>query len=63
MPNANWAQGAREAFNIWHDMLPLELTAETDEADIRFDWEAGRTRNGRRARKLIGRNFAAWETN
>ena len=41
MPNANWAQGAREAFNIWHDMLPLELTAETDEGDIRFDWEAG----------------------
>ena len=41
VPSANWAQGAREACNIWQSMLPLELTAEPEEADIRFDWEAG----------------------
>jgi predicted Zn-dependent protease len=39
VPNGNWAQGTREAFNIWHDMVPLELTAEMDEADIRFNWD------------------------
>ena len=40
VPNGNWAQGAREAFNIWREMLPLELTAEMDEADIRFNWNS-----------------------
>ncbi len=40
VPEANWAQGAREAFSIWKDMFPLELVAEPEEADIRFDWEA-----------------------
>jgi predicted Zn-dependent protease len=39
-PNGNWAQGAREAFGIWKEMLPLELTAEQEEADIRFKWDA-----------------------
>ena len=41
VPEANWAQGAREAFSIWKEMLPLELTAEPEEADIRFNWEGG----------------------
>lgn len=40
VPEANWAQGAREALKIWQDMLPLELVAEPQEADIRFNWEA-----------------------
>jgi predicted Zn-dependent protease len=40
VPESNWAQGAREAFGIWKEMLPLELVAESDEADIRFNWEA-----------------------
>jgi predicted Zn-dependent protease len=39
IPNENWAQGTREAFNIWKTMFPLELTAEPEEADIRFNWE------------------------
>ena len=43
VPYANWAQGAREAFNIWKKMFPLELTAEPEEADIRFNWDAGTT--------------------
>jgi len=41
VPNGNWAQGAREAFRIWQQMFPLELTAEPAEADIRFKWEGG----------------------
>ena len=41
VPSGNWAQGAREAFSIWKEMLPLELVAETEEADIRFNWEGG----------------------
>ncbi len=40
VPESTWAQGAREAFDIWKEMFPLELVAETDEADIRFNWEA-----------------------
>ncbi len=40
VPNGNWAQGVREAFGIWKEMIPMELTADPDEADIRFDWDA-----------------------
>jgi tetratricopeptide (TPR) repeat protein len=39
-PTGNWAQGAREAFSIWKSMFPLELTAEPEEADIRFNWDS-----------------------
>ena len=39
-PTENWAQGAREAFGIWKEMVPLELTAELQDADIRFNWES-----------------------
>jgi len=41
VPNGNWAQGTREAFGIWKGLFPLELTAEPEEADIRFTWEMG----------------------
>jgi predicted Zn-dependent protease len=41
VPNADWAQGAREAFRIWKSLFPLELTADSDEADILFNWESG----------------------
>jgi predicted Zn-dependent protease len=43
VPEANWAQGAREAFSIWKEMLPMELTPEPEDADIRFNWEANET--------------------
>jgi predicted Zn-dependent protease len=36
----NWAQGTREAFNIWKQMFPLELVAAPEEADIRLEWES-----------------------
>ncbi len=39
VPNGNWHQGVREAFNIWQGMVPMELTADADEADIRFEWD------------------------
>jgi predicted Zn-dependent protease len=46
VPNANWAQGAREAFSIWKNLFPLELTAEPEEADIRFNWNSDMTIEG-----------------
>jgi tetratricopeptide (TPR) repeat protein len=46
VPEANWAQGAREAFSIWKEMLPLELTAEPEEADIRFNWDPDQNMEG-----------------
>ncbi len=46
VPTGNWAQGAREAFTIWKEMLPLELSAESEEADIRFNWDAGTDAEG-----------------
>ncbi|MGD1154252.1 MAG: matrixin family metalloprotease [Terriglobia bacterium] len=36
----NWGQGAREAFNIWKEMFPLELVAAPERADIRVEWES-----------------------
>lgn len=45
VPNGNWAQGAREAFGIWRELLPLELTADPAEADIRFNWDTGTTQD------------------
>jgi predicted Zn-dependent protease len=36
----NWVQGAREAFNIWKEMFPLELVAAPERADIRVEWES-----------------------
>jgi predicted Zn-dependent protease len=35
----NWMQGAREAFNIWKEVFPLELVAAPERADIRVEWE------------------------
>ena len=52
VPNGNWAQGAREAFNIWREMLPLELAAELEEADIRFNWDASTDEGGEAGEEL-----------
>ncbi|MGA2985956.1 MAG: matrixin family metalloprotease [Terriglobia bacterium] len=46
VPEANWAKGARQAFNIWQEMLPLELTADPEEADIRFNWDESSAEEG-----------------
>ncbi len=37
-PNLNWQQGAREAFDIWSGLIPLELVVLPQLADIRMDW-------------------------
>lgn len=41
VPSGEWAQGAREGFNIWKGLFPLELTPDPEEADIVFDWDSG----------------------
>jgi predicted Zn-dependent protease len=48
VPQADWAQGAREALDIWKSMLPLDLVAEPDNADIRFDWSGDEDMDGGR---------------
>jgi predicted Zn-dependent protease len=37
-PQVKWIQGAREAFDIWSAMIPLELVIHYNEADIRVSW-------------------------
>ncbi len=37
-PQIKWIQGAREAFNIWKAMFPLQLEIHPDEADVRVSW-------------------------
>jgi predicted Zn-dependent protease len=37
-PQIKWIQGAREAFNIWKAMFPLQLVIHTEEANIRVSW-------------------------
>jgi tetratricopeptide (TPR) repeat protein len=38
-PEIKWQQGAREAYNIWSDVFPLELVALPQNADVRMGWE------------------------
>jgi len=38
-PENKWQEGTREAFNIWREILPLELVALPQNADIRMAWE------------------------
>jgi predicted Zn-dependent protease len=52
VPNANWAQGTREAFGIWKEMFPLELTAEPQEADIVFRWDEDLSDEGHAGEEL-----------
>lgn len=37
-PQIKWIQGARDAFNIWKAMFPLQLVIHPEEADIRVSW-------------------------
>jgi predicted Zn-dependent protease len=37
-PQIKWIQGAREAFNIWKVMFPLQLVIHPEEANIRVSW-------------------------
>jgi tetratricopeptide (TPR) repeat protein len=38
-PEIKWQQGAREAYNIWSEVFPLELVALPQNADVRMGWE------------------------
>jgi predicted Zn-dependent protease len=37
-PQIKWIQGARDAFNIWKTLFPLQLVIHSEEADIRVSW-------------------------
>lgn len=37
-PQAKWKEGARDAFDIWQALFPLQLVARAEQADIRVDW-------------------------
>jgi predicted Zn-dependent protease len=46
-PQVKWQQGAREAFDIWSAMVPLQLLAAPQQADIRIDWSSSVTEDER----------------
>jgi predicted Zn-dependent protease len=37
-PQIKWIQGAREAFNIWKAMFPLQQVIHAEEADVQVCW-------------------------
>jgi predicted Zn-dependent protease len=39
-PNMKWQEGAREAYDIWSAVFPLQIVAKPQDADIRMGWEA-----------------------
>jgi len=38
-PQIKWQQGAREAYDFWGTVFPMQLVAHPEAADIRFGWE------------------------
>lgn len=38
-PEMKWQEGAREAYDFWSTVLPLQLVALPQDADIRLSWE------------------------
>jgi predicted Zn-dependent protease len=47
VPQIKWQQGTREAFDIWSAVFPCVLAAAWDAADIRIDWTAPVSEEGR----------------
>jgi len=41
-PIMKWQEGARDAFDTWAAVFPLQLVALREQADIRVNWEGGR---------------------
>jgi len=39
-PEMKWQQGAREAYDVWSALFPLQQVAAPQDADIRMSWEA-----------------------
>jgi predicted Zn-dependent protease len=42
-----WQEGAREAFDIWSGIFPLDLVSMPDQADIRVAWDESAQGDGR----------------
>jgi predicted Zn-dependent protease len=38
-PNIKWQEGARQAFDIWRGLFPMQLLASPENADIRIGWD------------------------
>jgi predicted Zn-dependent protease len=38
-PEVKWQEGAREAYNLWAAVFPVEIVALPKDADIRMGWE------------------------
>jgi len=51
-PNIKWQQGAREAFDIWSAVFPMELVVLPEKADIRMGWEASSMEEGRAGEEM-----------
>lgn len=51
-PNIKWQQGAREAFDIWSAVFPMELVVLPEKADIRMGWEASSMEEGRAGEEI-----------
>jgi predicted Zn-dependent protease len=51
-PQVKWQYGAREAFDIWRQVFPLQLVANESQADIRIGWNESVTREGRAGEEL-----------
>jgi predicted Zn-dependent protease len=45
-PAAKWIEGTRDAFNIWKAMIPMQLVADQDSADIRVLWDVSPEESG-----------------
>lgn len=46
-PNLKWQQGAREAFDLWSAVFPMQLVALPERGDIRMSWAASDMEEGR----------------
>jgi predicted Zn-dependent protease len=69
-PSIKWQQGAREAYDIWSAVFPMQLVAMAERADISLDWAASldqpglaadeedRVRDKRLGGQITGRRIA-----
>lgn len=46
-PQVKWQQGAREAFDIWSAVFPMQLLAAAAQADVRVNWSGSVSEDGR----------------
>jgi predicted Zn-dependent protease len=51
-PNIKWQQGAREAFEIWGAVFPMQIVVLPEKADIRMGWEASSMGEGRAGEEM-----------